>query len=76
VRCVAWLFQAIERPVVPCPHTMEYSVKSTFRLLTICTTGRLIEPFQRGETPTFTAHVQAGLRALADDPYGLLVFSG
>ncbi|GFF85848.1 uncharacterized protein C57A10.07 [Aspergillus udagawae] len=38
--------------------------------------GRLIEPFQRGETPTFTAHVQAGLGALADDPYGLLVFSG
>ncbi|KAH1370780.1 hypothetical protein KXV74_007091 [Aspergillus fumigatus] len=36
----------------------------------------LIEPFQRGETPTFTAHVQAGLRALADDPHGLLVFSG
>ncbi|KAF7117351.1 hypothetical protein CNMCM5793_006100 [Aspergillus hiratsukae] len=30
----------------------------------------------RGETPTFTAHVQAGLRALADDPNGLLVFSG
>jgi hypothetical protein len=38
--------------------------------------ARLIEPFQRGETPTFTAHVQAGLRALAEDPNGLLVFSG
>ncbi|RHZ53132.1 hypothetical protein CDV55_102673 [Aspergillus turcosus] len=38
--------------------------------------GRVIEPFQKGETPTFTAHVQAGLRALADDPNGLLVFSG
>ncbi|PKX88753.1 DUF218 domain protein [Aspergillus novofumigatus IBT 16806] len=36
----------------------------------------LIEHFQRGETPTFTAHVQAGLRAVADDPYGLLVLSG
>ncbi|RHZ48883.1 uncharacterized protein CDV56_103618 [Aspergillus thermomutatus] len=38
--------------------------------------SKLIEPFQTGETPTFTEHVQAGLRALADDPYGLLVFSG
>ncbi|PTU21545.1 hypothetical protein P175DRAFT_0476806 [Aspergillus ochraceoroseus IBT 24754] len=36
----------------------------------------LIEPFQKGETPTFTNHVKAGLKVLAEDPQGLLVFSG
>ncbi|OJJ36460.1 hypothetical protein ASPWEDRAFT_25929 [Aspergillus wentii DTO 134E9] len=36
----------------------------------------LIESFQRGETPTFTRHIEAGVQALADDPSGLLVFSG
>ncbi|KAL4784762.1 hypothetical protein BJX76DRAFT_356748 [Aspergillus varians] len=36
----------------------------------------LIEPFQRGETPTFTEHVKAGIRLLAEDPAALLVFSG
>ncbi|KAL3482205.1 hypothetical protein BJX99DRAFT_83344 [Aspergillus californicus] len=36
----------------------------------------LIEPFQRGETPTFTNHVKAGIRMLDGDPAGLLVFSG
>ncbi|KAE8152466.1 hypothetical protein BDV25DRAFT_170378 [Aspergillus avenaceus] len=36
----------------------------------------LIEPFQKGETPTFTAHVKAGLDILASDPSALLVFSG
>ncbi|KAB8265051.1 hypothetical protein BDV32DRAFT_159623 [Aspergillus pseudonomiae] len=36
----------------------------------------LIEPFQKGETSTFTAHVKAGLEALANDPAALLVFSG
>ncbi|KAJ5940666.1 hypothetical protein N7516_000834 [Penicillium verrucosum] len=36
----------------------------------------LIEPFQKGETPTFIDHVKAGLKALAEDPHGLLVFSG
>ncbi|KAL4809914.1 hypothetical protein BDV18DRAFT_156288 [Aspergillus unguis] len=36
----------------------------------------LIEPFQRGETPTFTEHVKAGLRLLAEDDGALLVFSG
>ncbi|OJI99786.1 hypothetical protein ASPVEDRAFT_81377 [Aspergillus versicolor CBS 583.65] len=36
----------------------------------------LIEPFQRGETPTFTEHVKAGIRLLAQDAESLLVFSG
>ncbi|KAL6238252.1 hypothetical protein BDW75DRAFT_32639 [Aspergillus navahoensis] len=36
----------------------------------------LIEPFQRGETPTFTEHVKAGLRLLGEDERALLVFSG
>ncbi|KAI2787947.1 hypothetical protein POX_f08329 [Penicillium oxalicum] len=36
----------------------------------------LIEPFQRGETPTFVAHAKAGLQTLAQDPQALLVFSG
>ncbi|QQK47358.1 Rossmann-like alpha/beta/alpha sandwich fold [Penicillium digitatum] len=36
----------------------------------------LIEPFQKGETPTFINHVKAGLKALTEDSRGLLVFSG
>ncbi|CDM28348.1 hypothetical protein DTO013E5_3769 [Penicillium roqueforti] len=36
----------------------------------------LIEPFQKGETPTFIDHVKAGLKALAEDSHGLLLFSG
>ncbi|CEL07656.1 hypothetical protein ASPCAL10812 [Aspergillus calidoustus] len=36
----------------------------------------LIEPFQRGETPTFTEHVKAGLEVLKGDEGGVLVFSG
>ncbi|KIW10905.1 hypothetical protein PV08_10204 [Exophiala spinifera] len=36
----------------------------------------LIEPFQQGETDTYIAHVEAGVRALAQDPNALLVFSG
>ncbi|RAL09081.1 DUF218 domain protein [Aspergillus homomorphus CBS 101889] len=36
----------------------------------------IIEPFQKGETPTFTAHVVTGLRLAAEDPHALLVFSG
>lgn len=35
-----------------------------------------IEPFQRGETPTFMRHVKAGLKALEEQPDSLLVFSG
>ncbi|KAI4175671.1 MAG: hypothetical protein LQ348_006139, partial [Seirophora lacunosa] len=35
-----------------------------------------IEPFQRGETPTFIEHIQAGLRILSEEPDSLLVFSG
>lgn len=38
--------------------------------------NRLIEPFQKGETPTFMAHVKAGLKAAAEDPCSVLVFSG
>ena len=37
---------------------------------------RVIEPFQKGETPTFTNHLKAGLKALEDDPHGLLILSG
>ncbi|KAL4944286.1 hypothetical protein BDV06DRAFT_220441 [Aspergillus oleicola] len=36
----------------------------------------LIEPFQRGETPTFMEHVRAGCRLLAGDEGAVLVFSG
>ncbi|KAL2855346.1 hypothetical protein BJY01DRAFT_204483 [Aspergillus pseudoustus] len=36
----------------------------------------LIEPFQRGETPTFMEHVKTGLEVLAGDERALLVFSG
>ncbi|KAJ5594035.1 uncharacterized protein N7459_000243, partial [Penicillium hispanicum] len=40
------------------------------------TLNRLIEPFQKGETPTFIEHSKAGLKALAEDPRGVLIFSG
>ncbi|KAJ6058145.1 uncharacterized protein N7446_007728 [Penicillium canescens] len=36
----------------------------------------LIEPFQRRETLTFINHIKAGLRLIADDHNGILVFSG
>ncbi|KAL2006917.1 hypothetical protein VTN00DRAFT_9585 [Thermoascus crustaceus] len=37
----------------------------------------LIEPFQKGETPTFIEHIRAGIRELAKlGPRGVLVFSG
>ena len=37
---------------------------------------RLIEPFQKGETPTFLAHIKEGIRLLGEQPGSLLVFSG
>lgn len=36
----------------------------------------LIEPFQQGETDTYIAHVEAGVKELAKDPTAMLVFSG
>lgn len=36
----------------------------------------IIEDWKRGETPTYTEHVKAGLKALAEDEWALLVFSG
>ncbi|KIV81773.1 hypothetical protein PV11_03933 [Exophiala sideris] len=36
----------------------------------------LIEPFQRGETDTYIAHIEAGVRQLSKDENALLVFSG
>ncbi|KAJ6014760.1 DUF218 domain protein [Penicillium herquei] len=35
-----------------------------------------IEPFQKGETPTFIDHARAGLKRLSEHPSALLVFSG
>ena len=37
---------------------------------------RAIEPFQKGEIPTFIAHIKAGLRVLEEQPDSMLVFSG
>jgi hypothetical protein len=37
----------------------------------------LIEPFQTGETETYTRHIEAGVRRLAEDvENSILVFSG
>ena len=36
----------------------------------------LLAPFQKGETPTFTAHIKTGLSLLSASPESLLVFSG
>ncbi|KAL8725558.1 MAG: hypothetical protein Q9166_007281 [cf. Caloplaca sp. 2 TL-2023] len=35
-----------------------------------------IEPFQRGETPTFIEHIKAGLKLLEEEPDSFLVSSG
>ncbi|KAK3351377.1 hypothetical protein B0H65DRAFT_546424 [Neurospora tetraspora] len=36
----------------------------------------LIEPYKKGETPTFIAHIKAGLEELAKDDGAVLMFSG
>ncbi|KAK1827871.1 FolC bifunctional protein [Podospora conica] len=36
----------------------------------------LIEPYKKGETPTFIQHIKAGIQALAADDDAVLVFSG
>lgn len=36
----------------------------------------LIEPYKKGETPTFIAHIKAGLEELAKDDHAVLIFSG
>lgn len=36
----------------------------------------IIESYKKGETPTFTAHVKAGLKVLAEDDRAVLMFSG
>ncbi|KAJ4396128.1 hypothetical protein N0V93_000345 [Gnomoniopsis smithogilvyi] len=36
----------------------------------------LIEDWKKGESPTYTAHIKAGLQALSEDDRGVLVFSG
>lgn len=38
--------------------------------------GWLIESFQKGESPTFVKHIQAGLEALRTNHNSILVFSG
>ncbi|CAL8577493.1 hypothetical protein XPA_003320 [Xanthoria parietina] len=35
-----------------------------------------LEPFQRGEVPTFIEHIKVGLRRLSEQPDSLLVFAG
>lgn len=36
----------------------------------------IIEDWKKGETPTYTAHIEAGLKALGQDDRAMLVFSG
>ncbi|CCC11324.1 hypothetical protein SMACR_04027 [Sordaria macrospora] len=36
----------------------------------------LIEPYKKGETPTFIAHIKAGVEELAKDDRAVLMFSG
>lgn len=65
--------------------TILYSVMRCFTSRALDSSGsevsvdgehRLIEDFQKGETPTFIEHARAGVGALAEDPEALLVFSG
>lgn len=36
----------------------------------------IIEDWKKGESPTYTAHIKAGLKALSEDHRAILVFSG
>lgn len=36
----------------------------------------LIESYKKGETPTFIAHIKAGVQVLSDDTRAVLAFSG
>lgn len=36
----------------------------------------IIEDWKKGETPTYTAHIKAGLQALSEDECAILMFSG
>lgn len=36
----------------------------------------IIEDWKKGETPTYTAHTKAGVKALSEDGGAVLVFSG
>lgn len=36
----------------------------------------IIEDWKKGETPTYTEHVKAGVKALSEDDRALLVLSG
>lgn len=36
----------------------------------------IIEGWKKGETPTYTAHIKAGLKALGEDDRAILIFSG
>lgn len=36
----------------------------------------IIEDWKKGETPTYIAHIKAGLQALSEDDRAILVFSG
>ncbi|KAL2048836.1 hypothetical protein ABVK25_010894 [Lepraria finkii] len=38
--------------------------------------SRAIEPFQKGEIPTFIEHIKAGLTVLEEQPDSMLIFSG
>lgn len=58
-------------------HLYGCSLSSTTRInLQADACCRLIEPFQRGETPTFIEHIKAGLTELAANENAILVFSG
>ena len=36
----------------------------------------IMEGWKKGETPTYTAHIKAGLKALGEDDRAMLIFSG
>lgn len=38
--------------------------------------SRALEPFQKGEGPTFAAHIRAGVELFDRDEHSALVFSG
>ena len=46
------------------------------QVLTALRIPRIIEPFQKGETPTFIQHIDSGLDILKTDARAMLVFSG
>lgn len=70
------MVNVVSNPASHVPLVLNFNPYIAHKPALIAKSYRLIEPFQKGETPTFIEHVKAGLDALVQRPDSLLVFSG